>query len=78
MSAEVVKFPRDIYRVVMRDVTYTTYCFPNTSEKGAEEFAYQLHRDELSIDDRDYELLVSDVDEMATICVQVKKVGEAQ
>ena len=78
MSAEVVKFPRDIYRVVMRDVTYTTYCFPNTSEKGAEEFAYQLHRDELSIDDRDYELLVSDVDEMAPICVQVKKVGEAQ
>lgn len=78
MTAELYDFPRHIYRVVMRDVTYTTYCFPNTSTAGAEEFAYQLHRGELNIDDRDYELLVSDVDEMAPFCVQAKKVGEAQ
>ena len=78
MTAELYQFPRHIYRVVMRDVTYTTYCFPNTSEQGAEEFAYQLHRDELDIDDRDYELLVSDVEEIAPLCVHVNKVGEAQ
>ena len=75
MTAEVLEFPRHIYRAVIRDVTYTTYCFPSTSIEQAEAYAYALHRDELDIDDRDYELLVSDVEEIAPICVKVNPIG---
>jgi hypothetical protein len=77
VTAEVLEFPRHIYRAVMRDVTYTTYCFPSTSPEQAEAYVYALHRGQLEIDDRDYELLVSDVEEIAPLCVKINHIGRS-
>ena len=74
MTATIHNFPKKIFRVVMRDTTYTTYCFPAPHEGAAEQYAYDLHRGDANISDADYELLVSDIEEMTPICVGVGEV----
>lgn len=41
-ASNVVEFPRAIYKVTVRESTYTTLCFPSTDKVNAKRFAEQL------------------------------------
>lgn len=41
-ASNVVEFPRAIYKVTVRESTYSTLCFPSTDKVNAKRFAEQL------------------------------------
>ena len=41
-ATNVVEFPRAIYKVTVRESTYSTLCFPSTDKVNAKRFAEQL------------------------------------
>ena len=41
-ASNVIEFPRQIFKVTVRESTYSTLCFPSTDKVNAKRFAEQL------------------------------------